>query len=147
MKRLSFMKGRYGFDMLFFAVTALCLLIALLTRTVLWRIPHISASGILSVTGLIMIINLSRVFSTKISKREAENIRFTLFLNKLTGKGGKIGYYVTDNKGYTPLSQLRSARSDSITCECGNKLDIPKESGKNIIVCPKCGKRIYVKLP
>jgi hypothetical protein len=94
-----------------------------------------------------MIINFSRVFSKQISQREAENIKFTLFINKLTGKGGKIGNYVTDNKGYTPLSQLKSARPESITCECGNKLDIPKGKGNQMIVCPKCGKRTSVKLP
>lgn len=147
MKKPRSMKNRYGFDTLFFAVTALCLGIVILTYTVLRHIPHISAHGILSVTGLIMIINLSRVFSTQISKREAENIKFTLFVNKLMGKGGKIGNYVMDNKGYTPLSQLKSARPDRVTCKCGSKLDIPKGSGSNIIVCPKCGKRMSVKLP
>ena len=147
MKRFNFMKGRYGFDTLFFAVTSLCMGIVLLTYLVLQHIPHISEQGILSFTGLIMIINFSRVFSKQISKREAENIKFTLFINKLTGKGGKIGNYVRDNKGYTPLSQLKSARPESITCECGNKLDIPKGKGNQMIVCPKCGKRTSVKLP
>ena len=145
MKRLKFIKGRYGFDTLFFAVTALCLLTALLTRTVLWRIPHLSPSGIFSVTGLTMLINLSRVFSKDIARREAENIRFTLFINKLLGKGGKSSGYITNNKGYTPLSQLRARRSEAVICECGNKLDIPAGSGNQMVICPVCGKRTLVK--
>ncbi|SFD03287.1 hypothetical protein [Ruminococcus albus] len=145
MKRLKFMKDRYGFDMLFLAITALCLLIALLTRTVLWRIPHLSTSGILGVTGLTMLINVSRVFSKDITRREAENIRFTLFINKLIGKGGKKSSYITNNKGYTPLSQLKSARPKAVYCECGCKLDVPQGSGIKIVVCPVCGKRSSVK--
>ncbi|MBO4865287.1 MAG: hypothetical protein J5582_01770 [Ruminococcus sp.] len=145
MKRLKFMKDRYGFDMLFFAMTALCLLIALLTRTVLWRIPHLSPGGILSVTGLTMLINLSRVFSKDIARREAENIRFTLFINKLIGKGGKKSDYITDNKGYTPLSQLKTARPKAVYCECGCKLDIPVGRGNQMVICPVCGKRTLVK--
>lgn len=143
MKKPNFMNGRYGFDMLFFAVTALCLLIVLLTRTVLWRIPHISASGIIGVTGLVMIINASRVFSKQISRREAENIKFTLLLNKLTGKNGKAGGYNT-NKGYTPLDQLKNSSPKALRCRCGQVLDVPAEGG-NIVVCPKCGERFFVK--
>ena len=145
MKKPDFMKGRYGFDMLFFAVTVVCLIIVLLTNTLLCRIPHISVSGIMGVTGLAMIINTSRVFSKQISKRQAENIRFILFLNKLTGKNGKPGKYVTDNRGYTPLSQLKKSAPEGLRCRCGKLLDVPPDKGSHIVICPKCGERLYIK--
>ena len=138
MKKNTFMKGRYGFDLLFFAITALCLLTVLLSYTVLWRIPHISIHGVLGVTCLIMIANTSRIFSKNISKRQAENIKFKLMLNKLSGKGGRIN---TGNKGYIPLRELKSSGTGTPRCKCEQLLEIPKEKGDQIVLCPRCGKR------
>lgn len=131
------MKGRYGFDKLFFAVAGLCAFIALLSYTVLWRIPHLDIRGVLSVTGLIMIINTSRVFSKQLGKRQAENIRFTLWLNKtFRKKKHPKRRNVSAAKGNVPNRVSAKAK-----CSCGQALKIPSESGRHIVLCPKCGSR------
>ena len=140
MKRPSFMQGRYGFDTLFFAVTALCLISALLSFTVLWRIPHIETRGVLGVTGLIMVINLSRVFSKDIGKRQYENIRFTVWLNGLF-KREKPTYTI----GRDTVRPQKNAVRSSPRCSCGAALDLPQSRGKHIVVCHKCGKRNLIQ--
>ena len=141
MKRPNFMQGRYGFDTIFFAVTALCLLLALLGYKVLWRIPHVDAEGVLAVTGLIMIINTARVFSKDVSKREYENILFNRRLNKLFHREKTANSY--DPRGAVrPVGRVHRA---SAKCSCGAELPETDGSGRQIVVCPKCGKRNLVE--
>lgn len=137
MKKPDFMKKRYGFDGLFFAVTGVCAFLALLAVTVLKRIPHLNAQGVLSILGLIMIINTSRVFSTQISKRKAENIRFKLWKNKLLGKKG--------NAKRKSITSTAGAKC-KCKCDCGQTLKTPSERGRHIVVCKKCGKRNLIDL-
>ena len=139
MKRPSFMQGRYGVDKLFFAVTALCLLILILSFTVLRYIPHISIKGVLGINGLIMIVNTARIFSKDIGRRQLENIRFTLWLNKLRGHSGTPR--PADRQMLRPQKNINSTPK----CSCGTPLDIPAERGSHIVICKNCGKRNLVK--
>lgn len=137
MKRPGFMQKIYGFDLLFFTVAGLCLLLAVLTVTVFKYIPHLDTGGVLSALGLIMIINCARVFSKDKAKREYENIRFKLWLNGLHGK----------HKHPEPSHiDVPSLGEREIRCSCGRKLDIPAEHGQHIVMCPTCGKRSIIKV-
>ena len=141
MKRPNFMQGRYGFDTLFFANTALCLLIALLGYTVLWRIPHVDAHSVIALSGLYMIINISRVFSKDIGKRENENLRFTMRMNSLF-RHSKPANSFDPRSAVRPV---RGAHTASVRCSCGAELPTPEGSGRQIVVCPVCGSRNLVK--
>lgn len=145
MKKPKFMQGRYGFDKLFFAVTGLCTIIALLGATLLWRIPHVDASGVIGIAGLIMIINLSRVFSKQIGKRQAENIRFTVWLNK-TFRSKRSVKRLAKKLGETSPRKGVPDKGKTARCSCGKRLDVPSGSGRQIILCPKCGGRNLVDL-
>ena len=137
MKKPKFLQDRYGFDLLFFAVTALCLVIALFAKFVLVNIPHISVGGIMSALGLTMIINFSRVLSKDKQKRSYENIKFKLRLNKILHKpkSNKPDHIEVPTLG--PMEYR---------CSCGRKLDVPSQSGQQIVLCPTCGKRNIIKV-
>ena len=137
MKKPSFMQKIYGFDLLFFAVSALCLILAVLTVTVLKYIPHLDTGGVLSALGLTMLINCARVFSKEKAKREHENIRFKLWLNSLRSKRRPAA---------ASHIEVPSLGEREYRCSCGRKLDVPSQHGQHIVMCPTCGKRCIIKV-
>lgn len=149
MKLKNFMRGRYGFDTLFFALIALCLLIVLLCRVFLYKISFLSVQGITGVTVLIMITAFYRVFSRNIAKRQRENIKFTLWLNKLTknkgafGGSGKVSY--KPKKMSAKSADKGSVRSSGSCVKCGAALPMPDSSGLHMVICPKCKSRNFIE--
>ena len=138
MKKASFMQGRYGFDTLFFVITAICALAFLLSYTVLNNIPHITPDGIRSVAGLAMIINTSRAFSKDISKRKSENIRFLTWFKGLSAKDKPENSNV--------IHPEKNAMNGKIAyCKCGQQLVILDDSNNEIVICPRCGSRNLIK--
>lgn len=137
MKKPSFMQKIYGFDLLFFTVSGLCLILAVLTVTVLKYIPHLSTDGVLSALGLTMLINCTRVFSKDKAQREQENIRLKLWLNGLRSK-----------HKHPEASHIEapSLGEQEVRCSCGRRLDIPSKQGQHIVMCPTCGKRSIIKV-
>lgn len=153
MKIREFMRGRYGFDTLFFAITALCLLIVLLCRIFLYKISFLSVDGILGVTGVIMIAAFYRVFSRNIAKRQRENIKFTLWLGKLVKKKGALESYTTHSQ-QKPKSFQKKQKSEKSSAKgsahgygccvkCGEKLQLPTNAGLHMVICPKCKNRNF----
>ncbi|MBQ8965682.1 hypothetical protein [Ruminococcus sp.] len=141
MKKPKFMKDYYGFDRLFFVITGICVLAAVLGYTVLWRVPHIDSGAVVAMALFGMLLNLSRVFSKDIRRRENENLRFTNWLNRVTGKNGNDGK--RSRKAEQQANVLGSRKV--YRCSCGQEL-VPYEGrGRQMLVCPRCGSRNIIE--
>ncbi len=70
-----------------------------------------------------------RIFSRNFEKRIAENDRYLLARNRVTGIFGEKKDRVLTQNDYRYFN-----------CpECGAKMRVPKYKGKIMITCPKCG--------
>ncbi len=123
-----FMMGRYGSDQLNMGLLVLCCLITLAARISGWYF-------LVFFSYLPLLYALFRMFSRKIEKRRAENLRFM--------------------KSWTPIRQwivrrfqrLRQCRQYRFyRCpSCRATVRVPRGKGKIEIHCPNCGNRFVKK--
>ncbi len=125
-----FMYGRNGVDQLGWASLVLVLLLD--TVELIVRSKSETARMILStVSFLVMVWILFRMFSRNLSKRRKEN---AWFLTKIVNpvKNRKARSQDKDHKYFT--------------CpQCRTVCRVPRGKGKIIITCPKCGSSIHGK--
>lgn len=128
-KLRQFMYGRYGGDQLgvgILVVAILCQMIYTLTR--FWPLYLVAA--------LLYGIDIFRVLSRNIPKRQAENRKFMNFIWKIKNFWGNIKCRFEEAKNYKHLK-----------CpNCSQKIRIPRGRGKVEICCPKCGTHFVKKV-
>ena len=129
-----FMYGRNGTDQLGWA--SLILLLVLNTVSLFTRGGGEAVRTVLStVSFLLMVCILFRMFSRNLPKRRSEN---AWFLNKI----------VRPLRAGSQNRRMRSADKDHkyFTCpNCRTVCRVPRGKGRIIITCPKCGTSIHGK--
>ncbi len=124
----NFMYGRYGMDQLSLAMVVLAMIFSLIRS--IFGVPLI---WILS--WVLLILVYFRVFSRNFSKRYAENQKFLRIFSPISA-GIKQGWRrFRDRKTYKYFK-----------CPgCGAHLRVPKNKGKLLVTCPKCGAKTEIK--
>lgn len=115
MKLAKFMQGRRGPDELGQMLSALALVLLVLS-------VFIRTRGVLYILALgILFYSYYRMFSKDIPKRYAENQKYVTFRYQMVCKWN-------EHKSYRHFK-----------CEkCGQKVRVPRGKGKICITCPKC---------
>lgn len=115
------MQGRYGTDSLFYAMSALYIILMLANL-----FKHSWALLILGIA--VFVLTFMRVFSRNLQKRYAENMKF-----KKIGQGIKSWFYTRRN---------RTAQNGSYCFKrcpnCGRMLRLPRVKGRHTTRCPAC---------
>ena len=126
-----FMYGRNGIDRLgqamLYAVLALCVLGMLLQRIPL-------AARLLSLAETVLwVLLLCRMFSKNLTKRRAENAKFTAWWASKcdTLRGAK--------------TRRADAAHKYVRCSCGTYCRVPRGVGTVELTCPRCGAKRVVK--
>ena len=118
----NFMRGRYGYDQLSFAL--------LLVSMALLLLSQIPVLGLLLYVSLLpLVLAFLRVFSRNVSRRQMENYRFMKTISPL---------YQWFLRGRTTFRNHRNYKY--LRCpQCKQSLRVPRGKGKILITCPKCG--------
>lgn len=118
----KFMQGRNGGDELSMALLILSLILSIIGRLT-------KISWILLLTYIPLGLSLFRMFSKDISKRRMENYKFAVILSPLYSKLKNLEKRIRDRKYY---KYYRCP-------DCNQQLRVPKNKGKIVITCSKCG--------
>jgi len=129
MNRLrAFMSGRYGLDQLSFAIMIFAIIATLISNFVLYWPLNIVSFALYGFA-------LFRMFSRNFNARRRENSRFMRIWTKLKNFFNHLSMRIRDSKTH------RFFKCPS----CKNTLRVPKNRGRILITCPKCGERFEKK--
>ncbi len=139
-KLYQFMYGRYGTDRLnrVLSVVSLVLLGVSLPVSWLWgaTLPGGIVSFVLYAASLgICIWSVTRTFSRKIYKRQAENAKWVAFEYKL-----RCMFRRHNGNKDTDTHVFRDCP------KCKATLRLPREKGKHTVRCPRCSKSFTVRV-
>lgn len=128
-KIARFMVGRYGVDRLYYFLLALCFVIIIINLFI--------NSLILSfVESCLFAYAFYRVMSRNVYKRQRENEKFNLFIDK--------------QKKFFNLQKCKLRDRNTHVYKkcptCKNNLRLPKQKGKHTVACPCCQTRFDVKI-
>ncbi len=122
-KLYRFMQGRYGYDALnwfIFILTMLLLFINIFTHNAI----------LIYVALVLLILQTFRAYSRKLSKRNAENVKFLKLTRPFT------------HRFKVSRMQVKDRNNRYFICpNCGANIRVPKGRGKITITCPKCSHR------
>lgn len=127
-----FMYGRNGGDQLNIALLAVYLVICIL-QAVFARVK-LAVAVLQTLTLVIAVIVLYRMFSRNLPKRRAENARFLNW------------WYPVKNRFASARQRQLDKEHKYFTCKnCKAICRVPVGKGKIEITCPKCGQKIIGK--
>lgn len=136
----QFMYGRYGTDRLsrVLSITSLIVLIISLPVSWIWgrTLPGTIASTVLYAIALgLCIWSMTRTFSRKIYKRQAENAKWCAFEYKV-----RCLFRRHNGNKDTDTHVFRDCP------KCKATLRLPREKGKHTVRCPRCAKSFTVRV-
>jgi ribosomal protein S27E len=134
-----FMYGRYGGDMLSFAIIILyCVLVF---------IANIAKLPVLSLLALALLIwGIYRVFSKNILRRTRENDWFLRHWNRISSWFRRIAHKFSSLQKQKTLAAKDKAIYKCYKCpKCRNRLRVPRGKGRISIKCPVCGTEFIKK--
>ena len=118
---IRFMTGRNGVDILAYHALWASLILSLISMFDPTRITSLLSSTL-------MVYMLFRVLSRNISKRQAENARYTLFYEKVSKE---VKQFFLRLKGMKEYKYFRCPG-------CRNRLRMKRGAGEKQITCPVC---------
>lgn len=128
-KFFQFMQGRYGGDKLNYALLILYIIVLIVNM-------FINSIILVSLSVLLFIYIIFRMFSRQVYKRANENRIFVKYLDKFVG-------FFTYN-----FSRIKSLKT-KVYCKCPNchaKIRLPRKKGKHTVACPSCHKDFTIKV-
>lgn len=128
-KLRQFMCGRYGGDQLcigLFVLAILCQIVYVFTR--FWPLYLLSI--------VLYGIDIFRILSRNIPKRQAENRKFMNIIWKVKN------FWVSIKSDFEEAKTYKRFKCP----QCGQKIRIPRGRGKVEICCPKCSTRFIKKV-
>lgn len=139
MKINRFMYGRYGGDMLSFAIIILYCILVFISNVV--RLPIISFLSL-----ILLIWGMYRIFSKNIQKRRRENEWFLKYWYRISAWFKRIAWNFSNLQRKKTMQAKDKALYKYYRCpKCGNTLRVPKGKGKISIKCPVCGTEFIKK--
>ncbi|MBR4091797.1 MAG: hypothetical protein IKK28_13240 [Mogibacterium sp.] len=128
-KLMAFMYGRYGVDELYYALFAVCMVIAVINMFI--NSLPLYLIGLLSI-----IFMMFRSFSRKHDKRRRENMIFLKMWNPV-----KSWFILQKDR----MKDRKTARYRRCT-GCKAMIRLPNKKGTHTVKCPKCGERFGVHI-
>lgn len=139
-KLYKFMYGRYGTDRLNRVMSVVSVVVLIISLPVSWlcgkSLPGMIVSGVLYAIALgLCIWTITRTFSKKIYKRQAENSKWCAFEYKVR----RMFRRHNGNKD-TDTHVFRDCP------KCKATLRLPREKGKHTVRCPRCSHSFTVRV-
>ena len=124
----NFMANRYGVDALGHTLIGTAVALSAVNLLLRWQWLHL-------ISCILLVWELSRMFSRNLNKRWAENRKFTSVFRR------------TSQNMATRQELLRQSKDYKFfQCPgCKNRLRVPRGKGKIQITCPRCGQRFSGK--
>lgn len=127
-KLIGFMRGRYGVDLLSRSLLVFAIILSIVAIFVDFKWLQL-------VNLFLLVLVIYRMFSKKIYKRAGENEKFLSLIYPFRKFGAKIKNRFKTRKEFKYFK----------CSECKKDLRVPKNKGKIVVTCPKCGHKMKIK--